>query len=137
MEIDHIFIDILAVFSSAAAIYQLALLKEREKSHRKYQYLLASVGNISLQKMQKWTTQISGIPSEPNSYDTLFVLRTLHNAKDDIAEIQSMVSALEGTICSDFSATTELLKKNIEDSKLNNKLQEIGLQNPTRSENLK
>mgnify|MGYP007020038730 CR=1 FL=1 len=65
------------------------------------------------------------------------MLRTLHNAKDDIAEIQSMVSALEGTICLEFSATTELLKKNIEDSKLNNQLQEIGLQNPTRSEHLK
>ena len=137
MEINHIFIEALAVVSSVAAIYQFAVLKERKKSHRNYQYLLASVGNISLQKMQKWTTQISGIPPEPSSYDTLFVLRTLHNAKDDIAEIQSMVSALEGTICLEFSATTELLKKNIEDSKLNNQLQEIGLQNPTRSEHLK
>ena len=118
------------------AIYQWAVLSQSKKRRQEIQFLLAGVGHLALAKVQAWNNQISLLP-RPNEDQDLQVFRIHEHAKDDLAEIYSLVSALEGTIDSEKSATTALLKKNIEQNELNNKLQEIGLKNPTHPNNQK
>lgn len=130
------------VISLGVTVYQSAVMNERKKHQldqkkklSEIQYLLAGVGNLALAKVQAWHNQASLLPKPQDDKD-LEMFRVHSNAKDDLMEVSSLVSALEGTIDLKFSATTQLLEKSIEQSKLNNELQKIGLENPTIKSNL-
>ena len=118
------------IIGAAIAIYQTAVLNERKKRDTQLQYLLAGISNAALSKMQAWINQISFLP-HPSDESDLAILRVHARAKDDLSEIHNLAAALEGVIDSDSSAITSLLKKIAEQGEINNKIQEIGLNNPT------
>ena len=121
---------IVGLIGLGIAIYQWAVIDESKKQLVKIQYTLAGVGTLALAKVQAWNNQASLLPKLETNED-LAMLRVHSNARDDLMEISSLVSALEGSIDPESSATTTLLEKAINQGKLNNELQKIGLENPT------
>lgn len=122
------------VLGAVAAIYQYAVLKEREKRNAQLQYLLAGISNAALSKTQAWLNQMSFLP-QPTSEADFAIFRVYARAKDDLSEIHNLAAALEGVIDENGSAITSLLKKIAEQGKINNEIQEISLKNPTRAKN--
>ena len=118
------------------AIYQWAIINESKKRRQEIQFVLAGVGNLALSKVQAWNNQINLLP-HPKEDAELDIFRVHSNARDDFLEISGLVTALEGTIDSETSATTSLLEKSIKQGELNNKLQSVGLENPTHPNNMK
>jgi len=125
---------VVGIVGCGIAIYQWAIINENKKRRQENQFLLAGIGHLALSKMQAWNNQIRLLP-RPNSDEELEIFRIHTSARDDLGEVYSLASALEGTIDSRTSATTALLEKGMRQAELNNKLQEIGLQNPTRPKN--
>ena len=119
------------IVGAAAAIYQYAVLKERKKRDAQLQFILAGISNAALSKTQAWLNQISLLPQPANESD-LLIFRVHTRAKDDLTEIHNLAAALEGVIDHENSAITTLLNKIAEQGEINNKIQEIGLKNPTR-----
>jgi len=136
MEVTEILSLLFGFIGTGIAIYQWAVLNESKKRNEEIQYLLAGVSNLSLAKQQAWINQIS-LLNTPNDPEQLAHARSCVRARDDIGEVHSLVSALEGVIDADNSATTAILKKSLEQSKINNQLQEEGLKNPTLPQNQK
>ncbi len=122
------------IIGTAIAIYQAAVLKERKKRDAQLQYLLAGIGNSALTKSQAWINQINLLP-QPTNESELSVFRVHARARDDLSEIHNLAAALEGVIDSEGSAITSMLKKIAEQGELNNKIQEIGLRNPSKAKN--
>ena len=123
------------ILGTGISIYQWAVINENKKRRQEIQFVLAGVGNLALSKVQAWNNQLSLLP-RPKEETELEIFRVHSHARDDLAEIHSLASALEGTIDSECSATSALLKKGIEQNELNNKLQSVGLQNPTHPINM-
>jgi len=136
MDVTEILSLLFGFIGTGIAIYQWAVLNESKKRNKEIQYLLAGVSNLSLAKQQAWINQIS-LLNNPQDPEQLAHARSCVRARDDLSEVHSLVSALEGVIDSDNSATTSILKKSLEQSKLNNQLQEEGLKNPTLVQNQK
>jgi hypothetical protein len=136
MDITEILSLLFGFTGTGIAIYQWAVLNESKKRNKEIQYLLAGVSNLSLAKQQAWINQIS-LLNTPNDPEQLAHARACVRARDDLGEVHSLVSALEGVIDADNSATTSILKKSLEQSKINNQLQEEGLKNPTLPHNQK
>jgi hypothetical protein len=122
------------IIGTAIAIYQTAVLKERKKRDAQLQYLLAGIGNSALTKSQTWINQISLLP-KPENESELAIFRVHARAKDDLSEIHNLATALEGVIDAEGSAITSMLKKIAEQGELNNRIQEIGLRNPSKAKN--
>ena len=125
---------LVGIIGTAISIYQAAQLRERKKRNIELQYLLAGISNSALSKQQAWINQMS-IALPPQTEDDLKLLRIQARARDDLSEIHSLVSALEGVMDAEGSAITSMLEKNIKQSQLNNKLQEVGLANPSLKKN--
>ncbi|MBX3640499.1 MAG: hypothetical protein KF888_08300 [Nitrosomonas sp.] len=125
---------LVGVIGLGITIYHWAISNENKKRKREIQFILAGVGNLALSKAQAWNNQIGLLPKPKGDVD-LETLRVHSKARDDLTEIHSLVSALEGTIDSECSATISLLEKCIKQNELNNKLQTVGLQNPTHPNN--
>jgi hypothetical protein len=94
--------------------------------------LLARISNTALLKSQAWANQLNTYAT-PNTEAEVSLLRLLLRAKDELVEIHGLVSALEGAVDSEESATTSILKKTLEQSKINNEIQQVGQQNPARA----
>ncbi len=122
---------LVGVISAGIAIYQWAVINEAKKRRHEIQFILAGIGHLALSKCQAWDNQIA-LLTKPGSIEDLKVFQVHVSAKDDLIEIHSLVTALEGTIDPDSSASKSLLHKSIEQAKLNNELQEAALRNPTR-----
>lgn len=120
---------VLGILGTGIALYQRGVMNEARRRRHELQYLLAGVSHTSLLKSQAWLNQIALYP-EPQSDAELQLRRSLVRARDDLAEIHSMVAALEGAIDSETSATTDILKKTLEQGRLNNEIQQGNLENP-------
>ena len=127
---------IVGIIGTAIAIYQFAVINENKKRKAEMQFLLAGIGNLALSKQQAWNNQISWLPN-PQNPGELENFRIHSRARDDFIEISSIVSALEGAIDIDSSASTKMLERSIKNGELNNKLQSVGLENPTHPNNQK
>ena len=127
---------LIGIIGTVIAVYQAAIIRENKSRYKELQYLLAGISNMALGKQQTWVNQGYWLP-EPKSELEIQIIRLHARARDDFAEISNSISALEGTIDSEHSAITEMLKKSIEQIKLNNELQAEGLKNPTLSANQK
>lgn len=125
----------MGILSTGIAIYQWAVINETKKRRHEIQFILAGVGHLVLGKCQSWDNQI-GLLARPETANDLGIFRAYASVRDDLIEIKNLVSALEGTVDSNSSASIALLQKGIEQAKLNNELQEIALKNPTRHEPL-
>ncbi|WP_318468308.1 hypothetical protein [Photobacterium leiognathi] len=123
---------LVGIIGTGIAIYQWAVLNESKKRKKEIQFLLAGISNLSLAKQQAWINQIS-LLNQPQEAEQLAHARSCVRARDDLSEIQSLVAALEGSIDSDCSATTAILEKTLEQTKLNNQIQAESLKNPTMS----
>lgn len=120
---------ILAVLSTAIAIYQAAVIRENKKRSSELQYILAGINNATLQKQTTWQNQISTL-AKPESSQDWETGRLYLRARDDFAEIASLTIALEGTIDVNQSAITSMMDKSIDIVRKNNELQSEGLKNP-------
>lgn len=136
MDVTEILSLLFGFIGTGIAIYQWAVLNESKKRNKEIQYLLAGISNLSLAKQQAWINQIS-LLNNPQDPEQLAHARSCFRARDDLGEVHSLVSALEGVIDSENSATTSILEKSLKQSKLNNQLQEESLKNPTLLQNQK
>jgi hypothetical protein len=125
----QIFLSIVGVIGTGLAIYQWAVINEAKKRKEELQFLLASIHQTAISKQLEWNNQINLLPPLQNEKD-LEVLRVHTRARDSFMDIASSITALEGVIDASSSAITSMLQKNIEQSKLNNQLQDVGLKNP-------
>jgi hypothetical protein len=130
MEIGSTISLLAGIIGTGIAIYQWAVLNESKKRKKEIQFLLAGISNLSLAKQQSWINQISLLNS-PQDPEQLAHARSCFRARDDLGEIQSLVTALEGSIDSDCSATTAILGKTLDQTRLHNQIQEESLKNPT------
>jgi len=126
---------LLGLVGTGIALYQWGVLNEAKKRRHELQYLLAGVSNIALMKSQGWINQLNSYPS-PQSASDVALLRILLRARDELTEIHGLVSALEGAIDSDESATTAILRKTLEQGRINNEIQQTALENPTRARDI-
>lgn len=122
------------IIGTGISVYQWAVINESKKRKNELQYLLAAIHSLALSKQQGWNVQMTLLPS-PKDEQQLENLRIHARARDDFVEMSSLASTLEGTIATDSSAISALLKQALENSKLNNLLQEEALRNPTLPKN--
>ena len=111
---------LVGIIGTAIAIYQFAVIHENRKRKAEMQFLLAGIGSLALSKQQAWNNQISWLPKPQNSAD-LENFRIHSRARDDFLEISGLVSALEGAIDIDSSASTKMLERSIKHGELNRK----------------
>ena len=123
---------VIAAVSSGIAIYEFAIIRESNKRKYEIQHILAGIHDSALQKQISWQNQLDMIGNLQTSRDWEFA-RTILMVKDDFGGIVALAKALEGSVDTDYSATTELLKNSIEVNKLNNELQATALKNPNRN----
>jgi len=122
------------IIGTGISVYQWAVINESKKRKHELQYLLASIHSLALSKQQGWNVQINLLPS-PKDEQQLENLRIHARARDDFVEMANLASTLEGTIATDSSAISALLKQTFENTRLNNLLQEEALRNPTLPKN--
>ena len=121
---------LIGVIGTAVAIYQTAVLRATNQHRAELQYLLAGVHQLALSKQMSWNNQLGSLPPLKDEKD-LAVFRIHMQARDNLMEISSTISALEGTISTKSSAIKSMMEKTLEQVRLNNKLQEEGMKNPT------
>lgn len=119
-----------AVIGTSVSIYQAAVLNESKKRKMEFQYLLAGINHLALQKQTAWNNQLTTLTPE-EATTQLEKARTVLRARDDFAEIAQLTVALEGTINTESSAIGDMMNRSIEMVKKNNELQTEGLKNPT------
>ncbi|MEL0649510.1 hypothetical protein V6248_18965 [Pseudoalteromonas agarivorans] len=91
------------------AIYQTAVINEGKKRKHELQYLLAGINAAANQKQVAWQNQISLLhPKTPEQYE---VAQIYVRARDDVMEIATLSSALEGTIDTGNSAIVAMMDK--------------------------
>lgn len=117
------------VIGTGIAIYQWAILNEKKKKTQEIQYLFVGMSNLATSKIQKYYNLMNITLAESKDRE---LPKAYNMAADDFAEISSLATALESSIDPDSSASTQVLKRSIEQNKLNNQLQEEGLKNPLR-----
>lgn len=98
------------VIGTAIAIYQAAIINESKKRKNELQYLFAGINAAAVQKQKAWQNQISLLP-KPSTPDEWAVAHAYIRARDDMAEIANLTSALEGTIDPDNSAIVAMMDK--------------------------
>ncbi len=121
---------LVGIIGTGIVIYQWAVLNESKKRQKELQFLLAGISNAVLSKQQTWINQMGLLPP-PQTEANLGVMRVHARARDDLSEIHSLVSALEGTIDTENSAITAILEKTLKQGEINNKIQKTALANPT------
>ena len=88
------------------------------------QFLLAAISSSLNMKQVGWNYQIQELTQrQPNADPEL--LRIHLRARDDMGELQQLVTSLEGAISYEFSAVSHNMEKSIEQGKLNNQLQDL------------
>lgn len=127
MNVWETLLDIIGLVSFGIAVYEYAVIKEREKQAKKMQFLLAGVSHSALNKHMAWVNQIN-LPTK-NGTDPK-IMEIMVRARDDFADIVSLASVLEGAIDPASSAITGGLEKSIKTVQLNNQLQGKALENP-------
>jgi hypothetical protein len=126
---------IVGMVGTGLALYQRGVLNAEKKRRHELQYLLAGVSNTSLLKSQAWVNQLNSYPAPQNAAD-IELLRSLLRARDDFTEIHSLVAALEGAVDSEESATTNILRRTLEQGRINNEIQQTALENPARARSI-
>lgn len=81
---------------------------KREKNE--LQYLFAGINAAAVQKQQAWQNQIALLP-KPSTPEEWAIAHAYIRARDDVAEIANLTSALEGTIDPDNSAIVAMMDK--------------------------
>lgn len=112
---------LISIISTAVAIYQFAILRAAKKRRGELQFLLAGIHQIALAKQLEWSDQIAFLNRQDER--DLEVFRVHLRARDNLMEIASAITALEGVIDTDTSAISKMLQKNIDQARLNNELQ--------------
>lgn len=101
---------IIGVIGTSIAIYQAAIINASKKRKNELQYLFAGINAAALQKQKAWQNQISLLPKPSNP--TEWAVAQAHiRARDDMAELANLTSALEGTIDPDESAIVAMMDK--------------------------
>lgn len=101
---------IVGIIGTAIAIYQAAIINESKKRKNELQYLFAGINAAAVQKQQAWQNQIALLP-KPSTPEEWAVAHSYIRARDDMAEIANLTSALEGTIDPDNSAIVSMMDK--------------------------
>jgi hypothetical protein len=101
---------VVGVIGTAIAIYQAAMINESRKRKNELQYLFAGINAAAVQKQKAWQNQISLLP-KPSTSEEWAVALAYVRARDDMAEIANLTSALEGTIDPDNSAIVAMMDK--------------------------
>lgn len=101
---------VVGVIGSAIAIYQAAIINESKKRKNELQYLFAGINAAAVQKQQAWQNQIA-LLSKPSTPEGWAIAHAYIRARDDVAEIANLTSALEGTIDPDNSAIVAMMDK--------------------------
>ena len=112
------------------SIYQWAQINATKDRFREIQFLLASIHSAALAKQVGWQTQL-GMRANPVDEKDKEIFRIVVSVRDDFAELATLASAMEGAISAKDSAISEVMKKALEQSKLNNEIQAEGLKNPS------
>ncbi len=136
MDVVQIILSLVSAISTLLAIYQWAVLNESKKRRSELQFLLAGIHQLGLSKQMEWNNQMSFLPPAQSEKD-LEILRVHARARDNFAEIGSAITALENVIDTGSSAISAMLEKTIKQTELNNRLQTVGLKNPTLPHNQK
>ena len=109
MSIPEILGLLFGVVGTGIAIYQTAVINEGKKRKHELQYLLAGINAAANQKQIAWQNQISLLnPNTPEEYEAAQVYV---RARDDVMEIATLSSALEGTIDTGNSAIVAMMDK--------------------------
>jgi hypothetical protein len=101
---------LVGIIGTATAIYQTAIINESRKRKNELQYLFAGINAAAVQKQQTWQNQIALLPP-PSTLEESRVAHAYIRARDDVAEIANLTSALEGTIDPDNSAIVAMMDK--------------------------
>ncbi|MGO2183054.1 MAG: hypothetical protein ACTH36_12180 [Pseudoalteromonas nigrifaciens] len=101
---------IVGIIGTAIAIYQAAIINESKKRKNELQYLFAGINAAAVQKQQAWQNQIALLP-KPSTPEEWAIAHAYIRARDDVAEIANLTSALEGTIDPDNSAIVAMMDK--------------------------
>ncbi|MBU2969071.1 hypothetical protein KO527_06900 [Pseudoalteromonas sp. C2R02] len=109
MSIPEILGLIFGVIGTGIAIYQTAVINESKKRKHELQYLLAGINAAANQKQMAWQNQISML--NPTTKEEFEVAQVYVRARDDITEVATLSSALEGTIDSNNSAILSMMDK--------------------------
>jgi len=115
-----------SVVSTVISICQFVVLRERKKQDAKMQHLLAGIRNSALRKCMAWSNQIQNQLETKNEND-VEKLGFMMRARDDFAEIVSVVQALEGAVDPDGSAMMRLLGQDRATVQVTNQIREEGL----------
>ncbi|WP_076421234.1 hypothetical protein [Colwellia sp. UCD-KL20] len=109
MSIPEILGLLFGVVGTGIAIYQTAVINEGKKRKHELQYLLAGINAAANQKQIAWQNQISLLnPTTPEEYEAAQIYV---RARDDVMEIATLSSALEGTIDTGNSAIVAMMDK--------------------------
>ncbi len=101
---------IVGIIGTAIAIYQAAIINESKKRKNELQYLFAGINAAAAQKQKAWQNQIALMP-KPSTSEEWAIAHSHIRARDDMAEIANLTSALEGTIDPDNSAIVAMMDK--------------------------
>lgn len=115
---------LVGIVGTGIAVYQLAVIKESKKRKQEIQYILAGIGNLALLKNQTWNNQINSFPKFQDNKD-IEAYRVHLRARDDLREINGLVTALEGTIDSESSASLAMMEKVLKQGEINLKINEL------------
>nr|WP_298143598.1 hypothetical protein [uncultured Pseudomonas sp.] len=101
---------LVGVIGTSIAVYQAAIINETKKRKNELQYLFAGIHASAVHKQQAWQHQISLLP-QPSSAADLNLFQIYIRARDDVAELGNLTSALEGTIDPENSAIVAMMDK--------------------------
>ncbi|MEX1198894.1 MAG: hypothetical protein WEB57_13680 [Pseudohongiellaceae bacterium] len=101
---------IVGIIGTSIAIYQAAIINESKKRKNELQYLFAGINAAAVQKQQAWQNQIALLPN-PSTPEEWALARVYISARDEVAEIANLTSALEGTIDPENSAIVSMMDK--------------------------
>ncbi|MCG7868290.1 MAG: hypothetical protein JAY74_18235 [Candidatus Thiodiazotropha taylori] len=99
------------IIGTCIAIYQWAVINEGKKRKNELQYILAGINACAIQKQAAWQNQISLLQS-PKTPEEWKIAQLCVRARDDVAELGNLTSALEGTIDTENSAIVAMMDKN-------------------------
>jgi hypothetical protein len=125
---------IVGIIGTFISVYQWASINASKGRLREIQFVLAGIHSSVLMKQVGWQNQLS-FHANPSDEKSKELFRMIFRAKDDFAELANLISALEGTISTDDSAIFSVMKMGLEQSKLNNELQQEALKNPSPPKN--
>lgn len=98
------------IIGTGIAIYQWAVINESKKRKNELQYILAGINASAIQKQAAWQNQIT-LLQPPKTPEEWRIAQISVRARDDIAEIANLTSALEGAIDTENSAIVSMMDK--------------------------